>query len=351
MQRTGTILLALFVGTFGVYFVRFLFELDGGVQAPPADALKGTASAAQLDLQIGRAIADAERVGTLGEDQRRLLTYLIFPPAGVLLSLITCIGLYIFKRRFPAPALSRFLRRSATVLCVVSLLSILLPAVAFFHGPGFQSLPFLELCSNSNTEPPVVVPGARVKVHVDYSPLVKSIQQRHQFESVSVSNLTFKSANGESGGFGLTAPPRDGRRSGNYLDDTPAEWSGLSRLYPTMALDDLNVFLDLPNEPRLQSSLVNGDVQGDVQYPYWAELDRVGVRSTPVSGHITLWVASSRQANFAAMAERFRRWRTDDTLLNNFLWSLILCVGLCAGTGKIASAMKTNRRPAVQVLS
>jgi len=338
MQRTWRILLFLFVATYGIYLLRFLGESGGEVKTPAINALKGAASVVSLNYEIDHALSDAERNRTLQKDNTRLFTYFIFPPAGVLLSLITCIGLHFLKKRFPNPDTSRFLRRSAAALCIISLLSVLLPAIVFFSISGFRSLPLLELCSNKDTEPHLVVPGERVKVHVDYSPFVQSIQQRHQFNSISVRSLTFRNAVGESGTFALAAPPQDGS------DDTPSDWPGLargfSRAFPMAGINNVNVFLDLPSDSRLQGSLVNGDVEGGLEYPVRAGLDEVRIGNTHVTGHVSFWVANPVQAEFAAKAERFQKRRTDDSLVNVFLYSLIFCGGLCIGTGNIASKMK-----------
>jgi hypothetical protein len=281
-MKASRILLFLFVATFGIYFLRFISESGNAVKIPPINALKGSVSATSLNYEIEHVLFEAEQSHMLEKDHTRLLTYLISPPAGVILALTTCIGLFNFKKRRPNPIMSRFLRHTATTLCIISLLSVILPAVVCLSIGVFRSNRLLNLIENEDTDPQVVVPGEQVKVHVDYSPLVSSIQQRHEFSSVKVSKLTFNNAVGESGLFELTAQPRDGRRSKGYDDDSSSEWpslsQGFSRAFPMAGMNDLNVFLNLPNDQRLQGSLVTGSVEGDLDYPIRAGLDEIAVK-------------------------------------------------------------------------
>lgn len=343
MKRTWLIILFLFVSTYGIYFIRFLYEPHGEIKIPKIDALKGSASAVSLNLEIDQAISAAEQNHTLEKDHTRLMTYLIFPPAGVLLSLAAYIGLYLLKKRSLNPSLSRSVRRSALTLCILSLLSVLLLGIVYLLS-GFRSLPLLELCTNENTKPQLVVPGGRFMAQVDYSPFVNSIQSRHQFDSIRVSNLTFKNSSGEEGSFLLKGHPQACRRT----IDNPSEWPGLaqgvSKAFTMERMNDLYVFLHLPNDPRLQGSLVNGDVEGDLQYPIRSGLDEVSIRNTHVTGHVSFWVATPRQAQFVAQVGKFNEWRAIGTDTNGnlgvvFLFSLVCCLGLCIGTKDIASTM------------
>lgn len=115
---------------------------------------------------------------------------------------------FLKKRREAVGVDASFSRRSARVICAACLLFPLILFGVELSGRTFLSIPLLNLFANANTRPSVVRPGESVQVRIEYSPGVSSIQQRHSFESVTVSNLSYRPASGQPGIVELSDPPR-----------------------------------------------------------------------------------------------------------------------------------------------
>jgi hypothetical protein len=160
-----------------------------------------------------------------------------------------------------------------------------------------------------------------MEVRIDYSPGVASIQQRHSFDSVRISNLTYKTATGESG-------PVEYRNLGGGSGESPSEWRSFNRVLPEVRINDIYAAFTLPDLPALQGSLVSGDVEAGIEYPAWVESDRPGIRNSTITGHFSFWVANAKQAAFAAAAQKFRDWEENLALDNISLYSLLFSGGV-----------------------
>ena len=195
----GQILLILFLLSYGAYAAQFLGGIGRDQAPPPVDALEGDSSAVELSARIDNALVVASETDLLASDRWRLMNFLILPPLAAVISISTCVGLWLYKRRHGSASVPRPTRWVAVTTCV---LCAVLPLICTFMTLGkrtFLSRPLATLCTNKTTKPSLVRPGQSVQARVEYSPGINSIQQRHAFEAVRVSSLTYKTSTGGAG--------------------------------------------------------------------------------------------------------------------------------------------------------
>jgi hypothetical protein len=287
-----------------IYFFGFLKGFGSNNALPSWNSSAGQISIFEFNGRIDKAIAAANETGVLATDRRRLWLSFILPPVLALIS-IAC-GLRFIKRKQRADQQQR--QRTTFRICCVCFVCALAFEVAQQTEQTFLSTPLLKVCGNPNTNPPVVQPGDTVRVRIDYSAGIESIQQRHFFDSVAVSNLVYRSAAGKSGVVISSGSPEAG--SGEQPN-----WSNFNRLLPQVPLKDIDVKLHLPEQPELQGSLVTGNVAATVAYPVWADRGRPESRTSSIDGHLSFWVADTQQAEFVATAQAFLNWENDANAL------------------------------------
>jgi hypothetical protein len=309
----GQIFAFLFVMTFGAYLLRFIFGLGSDTPAP-VDSLKGASSAVELSSRIDKAINFAGETGMLARDHQKVLIFLFLPPAGVLISIGAFVGFYRYEKRHTEfiPFFTRCIPVAISAVCFTSTVST---GVMALRGNWILSERIVHLCENENTEPSLVRPGDLVRVDFRaYSPMIKSIRSENSLSSVILSSLQYEKASGGAGTVDYSS--LQGKDVGS-----PSEWHEFNRVWPEeTAIPRLE--LRLPIRPELQGSLVSADVQGDLRYPAWVELDKYDILTTAIKGHISFWVADTRQAEFVAAAKRSREW--EDFASGQFVFAVML---------------------------